>query len=260
MKYVPVSATVLAPQTHEQTIVTAKSLTPGQIVLVKAGETIPIDGEIIEGNTHINESMLTGEFEPVTKGIGQSVFGGTINQHNSIIIRVRAELKYALVNQILRLQTDAMAQKPAIAQMADKLSQYFVVAVLLIASITFAVWHTLGNEDAFWITVSILIATCPCALGLATPSALTSAMARLQQDGVLIKQANVLEALTHIDHLVFDKTGTLTQGKFSIVRTESITDITSDRLLSYVASIEAFSEHPIAQAFSQIETTHVSNT
>ncbi|HCF78172.1 MAG TPA: cadmium-translocating P-type ATPase [Glaciecola sp.] len=258
MKYVPVSATVLAPQTHEQTIVTAKSLTPGQIVLVKAGETIPIDGEIIEGNTHINESMLTGEFEPVTKGIGQSVFGGTINQHNSIIIRVRAELKYALVNQILRLQTDAMSQKPAIAQMADKLSQYFVVAVLLIASITFAVWHTLGNEDAFWITVSILIATCPCALGLATPSALTSAMARLQQDGVLIKQANVLEALTHIDHLVFDKTGTLTQGKFSIVRTESITDITSDRLLSYVASIEAFSEHPIAQAFSQIETTHVS--
>ena len=201
MKYVPVSATVLTPQSNEQTIVTAKSLTPGQIVLVKAGETIPIDGEIIDGNTHIDESMLTGEFEPVTKGIGQTVYGGTINQHNSIIIRVRAELKYALVNQILRLQTDAMAQKPAIAQMADKLSQYFVVAVLLIASITFAVWHALGNEDAFWITVSILIATCPCALGLATPSALTSAMARLQQDGVLLKQANVLEALTVIDHL-----------------------------------------------------------
>lgn len=259
MKYVPISATVLEPGTNQQTIVTAKSLIPGQVVLVRPGETIPIDGQIIDGQTHIDESMLTGEFEPVTKGVGQAVFGGTLNQHHSIQIRVTAELKYALVNQILRLQTDAMAQKPAIAQMADKLSQYFVIAVLLIAGITFTVWHMLGNEDAFWITVSILIATCPCALGLATPSALTSAMARLQQDGVLLKQANVLEALNDIDHLVFDKTGTLTQGKFSIIKTESVCDVTPETLLTYVASIEAYSEHPIAKAFANIDTKAVTN-
>lgn len=263
MKYVPVSATLINPLDDSQTIVTAKSLEPEQLVLVRAGETIPIDGQIVSGTTHIDESMLTGEFAPITKSVGQTVYGGTINQQQSITVKVSVALKYALVNQILRLQTDAMAQKPAIAQMADRLSQFFVVAVLCIAGVTYGVWTALGNEQAFWITVSILIATCPCALGLATPSALTSAMARLQKDGVLIKQANVLEGLTEINHIAFDKTGTLTKGKFSIVQVHANPSasfpIDSDTLLRYVASIEAYSEHPIAKAFSHIPTIPVTN-
>ena len=253
MKYVPVSASVLHPDTAEVSIVTAKSLQPGQIVLVKPGEIIPIDGIIRHGCTHIDESMLTGEFAPVTKSTGQPVYGGTLNQHQSIEVTVTSELKYALVNQILRLQTNAMAQKPAIALMADRLSQYFVSAVLVIATATYITWDTLGNPDAFWITVSILIATCPCALGLATPSALTSAMARLQQSGILLKQANVLEALTDINHVVFDKTGTLTQGKFSIKHTTSISNMTESELLTLVSSLEQYSEHPIARAFSEYD-------
>ena len=253
MKYVPVSASVLTPESSEVSIVTAKSLTPGQIVLVKPGEIIPIDGIITQGSTLIDESMLTGEFEPVTKSKGQQVFGGTLNRHQSIEINVTSELKYALVNQILRLQTNAMAQKPQIAIMADRLSQYFVSAVLIIATITYFTWEALGNPDAFWITVTILIATCPCALGLATPSALTSAMARLQRSGVLLKQANVLEALNDINHIIFDKTGTLTQGQFSIKRTVCVSNENESELLALIASLEQYSEHPIAHAFKEFK-------
>lgn len=259
LKLIPVTAQKQSEDGF--TSVIAKQLVKDDIVLVKAGETVPIDGDIIEGQSYFDESMLTGEFEPVTKTIGQRIYAGTLNQHSSIIMRVEAPVKYAMMNQILRLQEMAMASKPKVAATADKLSRYFVFAVLAISALTYFYWYAQGNDHAFWITISVLVATCPCALGLATPSAITCAMAKLNKMGVLLKRADALEQLTVTTDIIFDKTGTLTQGKFSINKewinpaSKDIFDVPEHELASYIVamvnSIESRSEHPIAKAFEQ---------
>ena len=251
MQYMPVSATLY--QAGNSKLILAKKLAIDDDVLVKPGEVIPIDGIIVSGSTQVEESMLSGEFLPVDKGVNDVVFGGTINQSQTIIVKVTKAPKDALVNQILNLQAQAMQQKPTIALMADKLSQYFVLAVLTISLSTFFIWQFLGNPDAFWIMITILIATCPCALGLATPSALTSAMANLQKQGVLLKRADVLEEMTTLTHIFFDKTGTLTEGLFSIKKTW-LADNASGHMwqseaFKIACSLENGSEHPIANAF-----------
>ena len=257
MQYIPISAQLIHDDLKTE-VVLAKQLKIGQIVLVKAGDTIPVDGVIIEGNSYIEESMLTGEFAAVSKASGDSVFGGTLNQSQPLQIKVTETLDESLVSKISQLQENAMAHKPKVAQMADHLSQYFVFAVLFISTITFVTWTYLGNEQAFWITVSILIATCPCALGLATPSALTTAMARLQKAGVLVKQADTLERITQVNHVVFDKTGTLTTGAFTIADEWYAPKSDKTHIDAVVASIEQYSEHPIAQAFVTDNTLNVS--
>ena len=161
-----------------------------------------------------------------------------------------------MVNQILRLQETALSSKPKVAMVADKLSRYFVVAVLTISALTYAFWAFQGNEHAFWITISVLVATCPCALGLATPSALTCAMARLNKQGILLKRADALEQLTEVSDIVFDKTGTLTHGEFTIEKTWFVNNdkASSEKYRSIAKSIELQSEHPIALAFDSLET------
>lgn len=261
MQYMPVSATLY--QAGKTKLILAKKLTIDDIVQVKPGEVIPIDGIIITGETQIEESMLSGEFLPVDKGIGDIVYGGTINQSQTITVKVTKSPKDALVNQILNLQAQAMQQKPSIALMADKLSQYFVLAVLTISLSTFFIWQSLGNPDAFWIMITILIATCPCALGLATPSALTSAMANLQKQGVLLKRADVLEEMTELTHIFFDKTGTLTEGLFSIKKAwigdDSAKDVFESAAYKIACSLENGSEHPIAHAFKKEDLYPVEN-
>ena len=277
LKLIPVTAN--KKQNDEYTAVLAKQLQINDIVLVKAGETVPIDGVIVEGKSTFDESMLSGEFNPVTKSIGQQVYAGSLNQQGAISIQVSATLKHAMMNQILRLQESAMANKPKMAAIADKLSRYFVVVVLLVSAATYSFWSLQGDPHAFWITISVLVATCPCALGLATPSALTCAMARLNQMGILLKRADALEQLTHTTDIVFDKTGTLTEGKFSIQKqwinntqvdtaenelaetdafsqTEETLSSNKHKLhqqfvLSLAFALEQRSEHPIAIAFSQ---------
>lgn len=246
VQHIPVSANVIE---HDQSISVqlAKNLTLDQVVLVKPGEVIPIDGIVVEGQSRVNESMLTGEFSPVRKNCEDTVYGGTVNQDGVLKVRVTATLKNALVNQIIRLQTTALLNKPRIAQTADKFSRYFVFAVLLIAAVTFTYWYWIGDPNAFWITIAILVATCPCALGLATPSALTCAMAHLNRNGILIKRADALEQITHINTLALDKTGTLTQGEFSISRQAYTNHQAEIRQLA--SKLETFSEHPIAKAF-----------
>lgn len=239
----------------------AKQLIKDDIVIVKAGETVPVDGKIIEGRSSFDESMLTGEFEPVIKGVGQGVYAGSLNQQGAIIMQVETSVKYAMMNQILRLQELAMASKPSVAATADKLSRYFVLAVLFISAGTFVFWSIKDQSEAFWITISVLVATCPCALGLATPSALTCAMAKLNSLGILLKRADALEQLTETSDIVFDKTGTLTQGKFSI-KNKWVNPSLSQSLLLPPKELEQFvmglahciemrSEHPISLAFSQ---------
>ncbi len=256
--YIPVSANRLEAD-DSLTECLAKQLTPGDTVLVKPGETIPIDGVIIDGRSTVDESMLTGEFVPAGKSAEDVVYGGTVNQSGTLTVRVTKTLKHALVNQIVRLQAQAMASKPKVAQLADTFSRYFVMAVLFISAATYGFWYWQGNPDAFWITISVLVATCPCALGLATPSALTCAMARLNRQGMLLKRADVLEQLTGITTIALDKTGTLTQGHFGIARQWYASEVDPVYLMRVAASLEARSEHPIARAFQTEELLAVAN-
>ena len=231
--------------------VLAKHLNVGDSVEVLAGERIPIDGEVTEGTGHVDEAMLTGEFMPVLKQQGSTVYAGTVSQDARLLIRVTRPLKQALLNEIVRLQTQAMASKPRIALLADRFSRYFVLTVLLISAFTYGYWVWQDNSLAWWITVSVLVATCPCALGLATPSALTCAMAALAREGILLKRADLLEQLTQANTLALDKTGTLTEGKFSIAQQWFLAgdNRTPSERMSDIAALESCSEHPIAKAF-----------
>jgi Cu2+-exporting ATPase len=267
LKLIPVTAARW--KDGEWQSVLAKQLNTGDKVLVKAGESIPIDGIVLDGESTADESMLTGEFSPVRKQAKDSVFAGSLNQQDSLTIEVTSSLKYAMMNQILRLQELAMGSKPKVALIADKLASYFVSVVLIISALTFWYWWSQNDPHAFWITISVLIATCPCALGLATPSALTCAMAKLNEQGILLKRADALEQITHASDIIFDKTGTLTQGKFSIAKQLFVDnpkrlDIPNEEavlnrepvinneayLLALAATLETRSEHPIAKAFA----------
>jgi Cu2+-exporting ATPase len=258
LKYIPVTANKWVGKSLESVL--AKQLRIGDLVLVKAGETIPIDGVVTDGAAHVDESMLTGEFEPVKKQVNARVYGGTLNQDGQISLKVTSTLKHAMVNQILRLQETALASKPSVALVADKLSRYFVIAVLAISALTYTYWTSQGNPEAFWICISILVATCPCALGLATPSALTCAMAKLNRTGILIKRADALEQLTHVTDVIFDKTGTLTEGKFTLDKMWFDANAMSEQEMLYIAgSLEQCSEHPISSAFPVDYPKHVEN-
>lgn len=261
LKLIPVTASRW--QQDEWVSVLAKQLVTGDKVLVKAGESIPIDGIVLEGNSTVDESMLTGEFEPVRKSQYDRVFAGALNQEGSLTVEVTSSLKHAMMNQILRLQEAAMSSKPKVAMIADKLSRYFVTVVLVISALTYWYWWSKDDPHAFWITISVLIATCPCALGLATPSALTCAMAKLNKLGILLKRADALEQVTYATDIIFDKTGTLTRGAFSIshkVLEDNVPRIdnvgthnhpTDNYLLALANTLESRSEHPIAKAFNQ---------
>ncbi|WP_414830827.1 heavy metal translocating P-type ATPase [Alteromonas sp. H39] len=255
-QFVPVSATRIKAN-GELVSCLAKQLNVDDQVIVKPGETVPIDGVITEGHSNIDESMLSGEFDPVKKRLGDQVFGGTVNQAGTITVRVTKTLKHALVNQIIRLQTEAMALKPRVAQLADQFSRYFVVAVLLVSAATFLYWYSNDNPDAFWITIAVLVATCPCALGLATPSALTCAMANLNRHGILLKRADALEQLNAVDIVALDKTGTLTYGEFAIVSQWHSHQEDIDHNLKVAATLESRSEHPIAVAFQRSDVKPV---
>lgn len=255
-KYMPVTATLIeGEQTHN---VLAKSLQKGQQILIRPGETIPVDGQLLEGQGYVDESMLSGEFEPVRKEVGDMLYGGTLNQSGSLLVRVVRPLKEAMVSQILRLQDEALMSKPAISRLADRIAGHFVSLVLIISVLTYSYWSWQGNPQAFWITISVLVATCPCALGLATPSALTCAMARLNRQGILLKRADLLESLVHIDTLAFDKTGTLTEGRFSIARWRNLSDRADSDILAIAAGLEAHSEHPLGRAFDNLPVSRAS--
>ena len=229
----------------------ADQLKPGDNIVVKAGETIPGDGMIVKGRSSINESMLTGEELPIAKSKGHSVTGGTINMSQPIHITIQHQPKDSVLSALQLLLEKAQSHKPSITILADNISRYFVIAVLLISSIVFCVWYVIEPSMAFWITLSVLVVTCPCALSLATPAAITSSASALANHGFLTSNARFSEALMGISDIVFDKTGTLTCGSFSVsecyLYPESNISITEATTLA--ASLEAHSEHPIAKAF-----------
>lgn len=230
-------------------------------VRVKAGEIIPGDGVIIAGISSINEAMLTGEEIPVAKAIGSAVTGGTLNIDNPITLTIIRNATDSTLYALRRLLDRAQSEKPVITQIADRVSSYFVLAVLFISLAVYVYWYQHAPDDAFWIVLSVLVVTCPCALSLATPAAITAATSRLSNKGFLPSSANFIESFQQVTDVVFDKTGTLTEGVFSIKQIVPVVKSLNPQLRSQdnatfetsliliAASLESHSEHPIANAF-----------
>lgn len=221
------------------------------IIVVRPGEKIPVDGVIIKGYSSIDESMITGESLPVEKNINDAVIGGTINKIGSfefMAVRIGAETTLA---QIIRLVEDAQGSKAPIQAFADKISAYFVPTVIAIASITFVIWFfILGAPISFALMAftAVIVIACPCALGLATPTAIMVGTGKGAENGILVKGGEPLESASKIQAIVFDKTGTITKGKPEITDIEDFGDLGKDRILSISASLEKQSEHPLADA------------
>ena len=251
LEYMPITATLIEGEILSSVL--AKSLKLNQLVLVKAGELVPVDGIITQGQGQLDQAMLTGEFDLISKYTGDQVLAGSLNQLGTLTVKVTASLQNSTLNQISKLQTQAMATKPRIASLADRFSQYFVGVVLFIACISYVIWQQIDPSQALWVVVAILIATCPCALGLATPSALSCAIANLNSKGVLLKRGDALEQITLVDWIGLDKTGTLTEGQFTISQCINSSQLPDSYYLKIAASIEQYSSHPIARAFSLYE-------
>ncbi len=226
----------------------------GDIIIVKPGEKIPVDGIVIEGNSSIDESMITGESIPVEKKKNDTVIGGTINKHGSFTFKAKKVGENTTLANIIRLIDDAQGKKAPIQRFADTIANYFVPIVIIIAILTFVVWYfLLGKSFSFAMitSVAVLVIACPCALGLATPTAIIVGTGKGAKNGILIKGADSLEAAHKVKYVIFDKTGTITNGKpevTDVVVLDKTSKLSENSLLKIAASIEKPSEHPLADA------------
>ena len=224
----------------------------GDLLRVRPGEKVPVDGVIVEGQSNIDESMITGEPMPVSKGAGDKVVGATVNQTGSFLMRAERIGSETLLAQIVQMVAEAQRSRAPIQKLADTVSGYFVPAVISIAVITFIVWSIIGPAPAMAYAlvnaVSVLIIACPCALGLATPMSIMVGVGRAAQAGILVKNAEAIEITEKVTHLITDKTGTLTAGKPEVVSRLSDKGTSEHDLLQIAASVEAHSEHPLARA------------
>jgi P-type Cu+ transporter len=224
----------------------------GQLLRVRPGEKVPVDGDLVEGKGTVDESMVTGEPMPVAKAAGSKVTAGTINQSGGFVMRAEKVGADTLLSQIVHMVAAAQRSRPPIQRMADQVAGWFVPAVVLVAVLTFAAWMVWGPSPAFSYaliaSVAVLIIACPCALGLATPMSIMVGVGRGAQHGVLIRDAEALERMEKVDTLVIDKTGTLTEGHPKVVHIEAAPGFEAGELLRKLASVERASEHPLAMA------------
>ena len=224
----------------------------GDRLRVRPGEKVPVDGSVIEGRTTIDESMLTGEALPVEKAPGDKAIGGTLNNTGSFVMKAERVGRETVLAQIVQMVAEAQRSRAPIQRLADKVSGYFVPAVLLAAAATFVLWAWLGPAPrlahAIVNAVAVLIIACPCALGLATPMSIMVGVGRGAQAGILIKNAEALERMEKVTTIVVDKTGTLTEGKPRVTRILTAGWISEDDLLAAAATAEQQSEHPLASA------------
>jgi len=248
VKLIPAMATRV--DGNAQTVISVSELSAGDIILVKPGESIPADGIVIEGTSSVDESLLTGESMPIRYSSGDEVIGGSVNIESVLQLEVKAVGQDTVLASIQRLLERSQSEKPRLAQLADKVASYFVFAILLIALSVGLYWWSAGSQDTFWIVISVLVVTCPCALSLATPTALTVATGKLTRLGMLTTRGHALETLSQITHVVFDKTGTLTHGKLKLfdVKVHDIAGYSREECLKLASSLEHFSEHPIAKS------------
>lgn len=241
---IPMQANLIA--NDEVKIIPIDELKKGDLVLVKPGESIPQDGEIIKGITNLDESMITGESLPVLKKIGDQVIGGTINTSSTIEVKITKNSNFTVLSNIINLTKKATTEKILIERFADKISKYFVFTVLGISLLTFIIWLII-NEDlelSLNFALSVLVISCPCALGLATPAAIAVAVGNSAKYGILIKKPEILEIMGNLKNIIFDKTGTLTKNKLNIIDEIKF----DDDFINIIVSMEKTSNHPISQA------------
>jgi len=236
----------------EEVEVPLEEVEPGDLLRVRPGEKIPVDGSITEGNAIIDESMITGEPVPAEKFVNDKVTGGTINGKTSFVMKAEKVGSDTLLSQIIEMVNEASRSRAPIQQLADVVAKYFVQIVIAIALITFAVWAIWGPSPAFVYafvnSVAVLIIACPCALGLATPMSIMVGTGRAAQSGVLVKDARAIEEMDKVNMIIVDKTGTLTEGRPSLNNYKSLGALTDEQVLQMAASVDANSEHPIAEA------------
>ena len=248
----------LAPKTarrisnDEEAEVPLDAIAVGDRLRVRPGEKTPVDGVVIDGRSTLDESMVTGESMPVTRGVGDAVIAGTLNQTGALVIEARRVGRDTMLSQIVQLVADAQRSRAPIQRLADKVSGWFVPAVIAIATLAFIGWWAFGPQPSFTYgliaAVSVLIIACPCALGLATPMSIMAGVGRAARQGVLIRNAEALERFEKVNTLVLDKTGTLTEGKPGVVAIKTLPGVSEADLLRAAASLEQRSEHPLALA------------
>jgi len=248
MGLAPKTAVVI--QGDNEVVIPIEEVETGDIILVKPGEKIPVDGEVIEGRSFVDESMITGESIPVEKTPGSKVIGATINKNGMLKVKATNVGKDTVIAQIIKLVEDAQSSKAPIARLADVISGYFVPVVILIAVISALVWYFTGSSFIFAlrIFITVLVIACPCALGLATPTAIMVSTGKGAEHGILIKSGGALETLHKITMVVFDKTGTITEGKPRVTDIIPANGWKRERLLQIAASAERLSEHPLGEA------------
>ena len=252
------SLLALAPQTARRVVAESEEEVPldavqvGDVLRVRPGDRVPVDGLLLEGRSEVNESMMTGEAMPVTKKTGDAVIGGTVNGSGSFLFRAERVGEDTLLSQIVHLVAKAQRSQAPVQRIADRVAEWFVPAVLLVSLLTFAVWLIFGPDPrwpfAFNSAVAVLIIACPCALGLATPMAVMVGIGRGAQLGILIRDAAVLEKLETIRLVAFDKTGTLTEGNPKVTEIVAFKPYEREELLRLAAAVEALSEHPVGRA------------
>ena len=253
----PLSAIRLTPEGEER-ILPASELAAGDRVLVKPGHGVPADGVIEDGESSLDESMLTGEYLPVTRRVGDSITGGSQNIESPLVVRVTHAGREARVAGIVDLTDRAFASRPRLAQMAARMAHLFVLRLLMVTAVVTTVWWFIDPARMPWIMLSVLVVTCPCALALATPTALTAGHGQLRRRGVLVTRADAIEALSQVSRVILDKTGTLTCGEMTLVETRTLGSLDAERARTLAAALEARSEHPIAQAFLPFRLATVS--
>ena len=249
LKLAPTEATLVVDGTDK--LISIHDIKKDDLLRVKPGEKIPVDGKITDGESSIDEAMISGEPIPVDKTIGDAVSAGTINGNRSFVMVAEKVGSETLLSQIVQMVNDASRSRAPIQKLADSIAKYFVPIVVIISALTFVVWSKLGPEPAvvygFINAIAVLIIACPCALGLATPMSVMVGVGKGAQSGVLIKNAEALENMDKVNVLIIDKTGTITEGKPSVEKVFSSNN-DSANLLQNIASLNQYSEHPLAQA------------
>lgn len=247
LRLVPAMATRVVGQ--QQELVAVHALAAGDRILAKPGETIAADGVVEEGESSADESLLTGESHPLPKGPGSTVYAGSVNYESPLLIRVTKVGEDTVLAGIARLLDRAQAQKPRLAQMADRLAVWFTWVLLLLTALIGAWWWQVDPQKSFAVMLAVLVVSCPCALSLAAPAAFAAAGSHLVRRGVLLTRGHALETLAKATHFVFDKTGTLTLGKPVLLHTIVFADLPQAECLRIAAGLEQASEHPLAQSF-----------
>jgi Cu2+-exporting ATPase len=246
MELQPRVATVI--QDGKEQITPTRGVKLGDHVLIKPGYKVPVDGIVLEGHSAVDESMLSGESAPVSKSAGAKVSAGTVNTNGALLVEVSSTLQNTTLAKIIRLVEEAQSSKAPIQRMADTIVPWFVLVTLICATFTFFIWNTENFELALMAATSVLIITCPCALGMATPMSVAVASGLGAKHGILVKNGLVLETLSKVTHFVFDKTGTLTEGRMSVAHMRTSPDIAAKDILRSAAAVERYSEHSVAKA------------